>query len=184
MGKIYVVRHGQDTDNVKRILNGHRDTKLSSLGHEQAKAATKKFTGKKIAAIYCSPLRRAQQTALYIMCEVMREFIIIDSDLIERDFGKLTGASMNDKATLATKVFVCEKGVFVLEGPGVETFTQVFARAKGFLEYAKWAHPDEDIVIVTHGDTGKMLQAAHFGWTVDEALAKPYLQNAEVFELI
>lgn len=32
MLNIFIVRHGQDEDNAKRLLNGHRDRPLTDLG--------------------------------------------------------------------------------------------------------------------------------------------------------
>ena len=40
---IYMVRHGQDTDNENGILNGRRDTELTDLGKRQAKIVSKKL---------------------------------------------------------------------------------------------------------------------------------------------
>ena len=43
MRKIFVIRHGQDTDNVRGILNGRRDTDLTDLGRQQAILAGQKL---------------------------------------------------------------------------------------------------------------------------------------------
>ena len=37
MLRIYLVRHGQNIDNLNGILNGHRDEPLTSLGESEAK---------------------------------------------------------------------------------------------------------------------------------------------------
>ena len=43
MGKIVLVRHGQDEDNAKRILNGRRNAPLTTLGVTQAYDLTDKL---------------------------------------------------------------------------------------------------------------------------------------------
>ena len=65
MLKIYLARHGQDEDNSKGLLNGQRDTPLTSLGLEQARElATKiKEAGITFNKVYSSPLMRAYMTA-------------------------------------------------------------------------------------------------------------------------
>jgi precorrin-6B methylase 1 len=42
--KIYVARHGQDTDNANGILNGRRDEQLTELGKQQAKDVARKMS--------------------------------------------------------------------------------------------------------------------------------------------
>ena len=37
MTTIYIARHGQNEDNVRGILNGHRDLPLTDLGRQQAR---------------------------------------------------------------------------------------------------------------------------------------------------
>ena len=68
MLNIYITRHGQDLDNEKGILNGHRDNDLSLLGLNQAKELASLIAEKSLIfdKIYSSPLRRAFQTAKII----------------------------------------------------------------------------------------------------------------------
>jgi hypothetical protein len=42
---------------------------------------------------------------------------------------------------------------------------------------------DKNILIVTHGDTGKMIRASYFGWTWKKGLQTPYFDNTEIIEL-
>lgn len=44
-------------------------------------------------------------------------------------------------------------------------------------------HPDKNILMVTHGDTGKVLRAVYHGWTWEDGLKKPYFENTGVLEL-
>ena len=61
MLKIYLVRHGQDEDNLKGILNGRRDKPLTDKGIKQAKELSLKIKESDIEfdKIYSSPLKRA-----------------------------------------------------------------------------------------------------------------------------
>lgn len=182
MGKIFVVRHGQDTDNGLGILNGHRDTELSELGKAQAENTAELLVGKNISVVFSSPLSRARETALRIMYRIGNVPLIIDETLIERDFGELTGKLVTDISKLATKTIHVRKFHFALEGPGVETFEEARTRAKDFLKIMEWLYPWENIAIVTHGDMAQMFYAEHYNLSVLEALNHPYLENAEFFE--
>jgi len=183
MGKIYIVRHGQDTDNVLGVLNGHRDTELSELGKAQAEKTAEVLAGKNISVIFSSPLSRARETAHRIKHRMGNVPIIIDRMLIERDFGELTGKLVADIPKLATKTVHVRKFHFALEGPGIETFEQARARAKEFLKIMKWLYSWQNIAIVTHGDMAQMFFAEYNNLSVMDALNLPYLGNAEFFEL-
>lgn len=85
MVNIYVARHGQDLDNVKGILNGHRNLPLTDLGRQQATdvankmvcagftlssasgdaptSSSKPDVSTALSAVYSSPLKRAHETA-------------------------------------------------------------------------------------------------------------------------
>ncbi|MDD3301503.1 MAG: phosphoglycerate mutase family protein, partial [Patescibacteria group bacterium] len=98
MRKIYLARHGQDEDNARAILNGHRDKPLTALGKEQAELFAKniKELNLKIEKVYSSPLQRAYDTAL-----AATEILGLDNPekldlLIERDFGTMTGKLISE----------------------------------------------------------------------------------------
>ncbi|NEQ53340.1 MAG: histidine phosphatase family protein [Leptolyngbya sp. SIO3F4] len=62
-----VVRHGESTFNVKRIIQGHHDESLlTAKGEAQARQVGQFIKGISIDAVYCSPLKRAAQTAALI----------------------------------------------------------------------------------------------------------------------
>jgi probable phosphoglycerate mutase len=92
--EFYVARHGQNEDNVKGILNGHRDLPLTDLGRIQARQLAEGIIAEGLSfdAIYCSPLSRAHETAEIVasMLGVAQKPIVID-ELIERDFGIMSG---------------------------------------------------------------------------------------------
>jgi broad specificity phosphatase PhoE len=61
--KVYFIRHGQSEGNRLSLHCGWSQMPLSQLGHEQAKAAGVHLKDIPFDRIYCSDLRRAQQTA-------------------------------------------------------------------------------------------------------------------------
>ncbi|MEM6251419.1 MAG: histidine phosphatase family protein [Cyanobacteria bacterium P01_D01_bin.156] len=65
--RVIVVRHGESTFNVKRIVQGHHDESLlTETGEEQARQVGKLLSNIKVDAVYCSPLKRAARTAALI----------------------------------------------------------------------------------------------------------------------
>ncbi|MCX6735737.1 MAG: histidine phosphatase family protein [Candidatus Parcubacteria bacterium] len=182
-GKIFLVRHGQDTDNVAGILNGHRDTSLTELGREQAKKVAKKLEGCEIKVIYCSPLPRTHQTAWIIAGHLHIAGVNYHQGLIERDFGILTGKPISDVPKYATKILKTEKVDYFLDAEGSEDFPATLARAKIVLKEIQTRHPHENVLMVTHGDIGKMIRAAYYGWSWEQGLRTPYFDNTGILEL-
>lgn len=184
MNKIFLVRHGQDTDNAAGILNGRRDTELTGLGRQQAKQVAEKLRDNGIQIIYASPLRRAYETARIIAEKLGIDEVIVDEHLIEREFGILTGKLLVDIPKYTDKILPADRVNYFLEVEGAEDFPTLLKRGKKILQEIKQRHPDnKNILIVTHGDIGKMIRAAYHGWSWDEGLKTPHFANTGVLEL-
>ncbi len=180
---IYVCRHGQDEDNAALLLNGHRDTPLTDLGRSQAAKVAETVPALGIDAIYASPLQRARVTAETIGARVGKS-VTVWHELIERDFGVLTGKPLSDIPIHAKdKILKTEKVNYFLEVEGAETFPVLLERARKVLDKVHQTHPGETVLLVSHGDLGKMLMAAHRGMTWEEALMAPYIANTDVLLL-
>src|SRR3990167_4546839 len=125
MLKIYLARHGQDMDNAKGILNGRRDEPLSEKGIEQANEVAGKIkeTGISFDHVYSSPLRRAYKTA-----EIITDILGISKpeilpNLIERDFGIMTGQSHGKiKEMCSPNIIQSNTITYFLNPEGAETF--------------------------------------------------------------
>ena len=183
MSKIFLVRHGQDTDNEAGILNGRRDTQLTDLGGEQAKKIAEKLRDNGIEIIYASPLKRAYETARIIAEELKIDEVIADEHLVEREFGILTGKPVSDIPKYSTKILPAEKINYFLEAEGAEDFPMLLERGRKILSEIRQRHPSQNVLIVTHGDIGKMIRAAYHQWTWEEGLRTPYFDNTGVLEL-
>src|SRR6185295_13371408 len=90
-----LVRHGQSTANRDGILQGRTDTDLSDLGRRQAAqlGAWLHERGINWHAVYCSPLRRARDTARIIAGATGAPPPIEDPDLEEVHVGEMQGKS-------------------------------------------------------------------------------------------
>lgn len=187
MLKIYLARHGQNEDNLQGILNGHRDAPLTELGYHQAKqlAVYIKDSGLNFDKIYSSPLIRAYETAKEVSSALSLSDPEILPQLIERDFGVMTGQKFGDITKLcAPDIIKAENGVIYFLNPeGAETFPDLILRAKGLLEFIKDKHKDGNILLVSHGDTGKMIYASYYDLNWLEVLTSFHFGNSELILL-
>jgi len=186
MLNIYLVRHGQDHDNERGLLNGHRDEPLTDLGLKQAKelAFYIKEHGLTFDKVYSSPLKRAYVTALQITEALNLPTPEILPELIERNFGVLTGEKIADITKLcAPAIIKTDTVTYFLEADGAETFPQLIVRAKGLLKFISDKYSDGNILLVGHGDFGKMIYAAYYNLDWKEVLNLFHFGNSELILL-
>ena len=180
---IIIVRHGQDEDNVRGILNGHRDLNLTEYGKEQMQAVAAQLLHFQPNLIVTSPLKRAYNSAQIIAEHLGCTNFTVWPELIERDFGCLTGKPLADIPSYATQVLKIDGVNYFLEAEGSESFPTLIVRAERVLKRLQATYPSQKIVVVTHGDMAKMLQAAYYGWSWLRGLKTPHLKNASLIYL-
>lgn len=143
MLKIFLARHGQNEDNVNGILNGHRDEPLTAVGEDQAHttAAYIKESQLTFDKVYSSPLKRAYRTAEIICKDIGMSKLEIENDLIERDFGNMTGEPISKIEELCTpNIIKTDTITYFLSPEGSETFPDLIRRAKRLLTKIKSIH--------------------------------------------
>ncbi len=184
--KIYLVRHGQDEDNANGILNGHRDTPLTSIGIEQAKVLAQKVKDLDlgIEKVFASPLQRAYKTA-----EEITDLIGLSKPekldlLIERDFGTMSGKNIQDIEKLCAPDIVRTSTItYFLSPQGAETFPILYTRAEKILRWLSMNCSAKRVLLVTHGDIGKMIYASFYGLAWQDVLLGFHFGNSEVLLL-
>jgi broad specificity phosphatase PhoE len=147
---IYFVRHGLSEANAKKIFAGQRDdSALVEEGRIQAKETAQKIKdeGLEIHKIITSPSRRARETAEIIASELgfgIQE-VVVDKRIHEYDMGSLSGKPWG---VISSSMLVNAE-----EAEDPKVFRErLYSCIK---ELAK--HP-ENILIVSHGGVGRMLQ--------------------------
>ncbi len=186
MTKIYLSRHGQDEDNANAILNGQRDTPLTEKGIDQAKELANKIKqlNLDIKKVYSSPLQRAYKTA-----EILSDALDLQKpqkldDLIERDFGIMTGKPVIDIEKLcAPDIIKSDPVVYFLSPTDAETFPQLIERANKIIAELQKENSDGNILLVTHGDIGKMIYTAFYNLDWKGVLRDFHFGNSEVLLL-
>ena len=156
-----------------------------------------------LSAVYSSPLKRAFETA-NIFAETLsisttnktpQQKVQVLDDLIERDFGRMTGqptSSIIEKCGI-DNILVTETINYFLHPQGAETFPNLIDRAKRLLSHIEQIitsdGDDEDydsetsILLVTHGDFGKMIYAAYYNLPWEDVLRSFHFGNSEVLLL-
>jgi len=153
---LYVVRHGQSTWNAAGLLQGQApDPELTALGHEQAREAAAALETTSVDAIYSSDLRRAVQTATTIADSLDMEIHLMPG-LRERAYGSLERHPSADAAELAGDIDWLDPDV---RPEGGESLRDVHTRVGDTVAQCVDAHPDEAVVLVSHGDTIQVIAA-------------------------
>lgn len=105
--RIFIVRHGQTDHNVKKILQGHKDTSINSTGYKQSEqlGVYLKQQDIKFDKVFSSDLKRCQETLQTILkyseqSEVPVEFT---TALRERYMGIIEGMHITDAEKYADK---------------------------------------------------------------------------------
>jgi len=160
---IYLVRHGETVDNVRRIMQGQTQGELTEHGRQQAQQVAERLAGEHIDAVVSSDLRRAVQTA-EIISAPHRLPVLTTPLLRERDWGSFTGLYIPD---LKGKAWTDD----------IETEESLLARARSFLIYITATYPGKRVVAVGHGILNKAVLAVHAQCKMREVQR---MMNAEV----
>lgn len=186
MLNIYIARHGQNLDNLQGILNGHRDEPLTEKGIEQAHQLAEKIkeTGVLFDVVYSSPLSRAFETAKIISTTAGLPQPQKEQLLIERDFGVMTGKKVADiEALCAPDIIKADPVIYFLSPEGAETFPDLMARGGKALDKIREQHQSGNVLIVAHGDIGKMIYAQYYNLDWRTILTQFHFDNCDLLLL-
>jgi broad specificity phosphatase PhoE len=102
--RVFLARHGQTAYNLEGRFQGQQPIPLDDTGRAQAGELAERAAGYGFAALWCSPLLRARETAEIVSTRVglePRE----DSRLMETDAGDWTDRSFADVQAEAPELF-------------------------------------------------------------------------------
>lgn len=147
---LYLIRHGATADNLLQPprLQGRNDMPLDAVGVNQSKKTAQSVARIRFAACYCSPLRRAVQTAALIAPYLKPQPI---DALIECDVGRWEGVdwdTIQRDDREAFNQYMADPGE--VPYPGGESFGGVWARTQPVFEGLFQRHPQETFVVVSH----------------------------------
>lgn len=181
MKKVYLVRHGQTSNNLHRIFGGQEDVVLTELGQDQARLAGRRLVEQGLAPdlIISSPLTRARQTAELIATELGYpvEKIEVDKRVTEINDGKMTGVQQTPENRQKRDGYALDEH----NSMGVEWIGTMVARLDSFLaDIGK--RPEPVILVVSHSFAARMMMRLVEG--LDQTTPMPKLNNSESMQLI
>lgn len=178
---IFVVRHGETEWNVKKLVQGHKDSPLTENGIKQAKELAKKLKKIKFDLIFSSDLLRAKRTAEIIAAE--HNLTVETTELLrERKFGHLQGESVeafhafeNLFKTLSFEEHFKYKG-----SPDMESDEELTLRLITFLRETAITYPRKKVLVVTHGGIMRALLLKLGVWDYDN---RSWIENGSYIKL-
>ena len=161
MTTLLLVRHGETDWNSERRWQGHADRPLNERGREQARVLGAELAGRRIDAIYSSDLLRARETAEIVAAELRLE-LRVDPGLREVDVGSWSGLAHGEiEASDPDGFRRWQEG-----GKGWEhgeSYEEMGERVVATVLEIAAAHPDETLVVVSHGGSIRACRAAAAG---------------------
>ena len=152
---VLLVRHGESApahpDRPFPSKGGHGDPELDPVGVEQAVLLAERLRSVTIAAVYVTTLRRTHQTAAPLAA-VRGLTPIEEPDLREVFLGDWEEGEFRRRAAQRDPIF---EQIFLQERwdviPGAEPHEEFDARVWRGFQRVVAAHPDECVVVVSHG---------------------------------
>ena len=192
---MYLVRHGQTEENLKRIFQGHLPGVLTEEGRQQAVQLHAQLLGLPLDAVVSSDLQRVIDTVNLAFTGSMAgadsEAVFPDGELSglqvpldgrqipwertkllrEIDWGSWTGISIDsvDRSQLPADA---------------ETKEMLYERAGRVLAYLKAHYEGKTILVVAHGLVNRSIQAQIEGVGVEHLYDVPHMKNAEIRKFI
>jgi broad specificity phosphatase PhoE len=149
MATVFLARHGQTAYNLEGRFQGQQPVPLDDTGRAQAGVLAERAAGYDFAALWCSPLLRARETAEIVSARIGLE-PHEDPRLMETDAGDWTNRPFTDVQAEAPELF--EKfftGNPAFAFPGGESFAAQEVRVAAALrEIEAGALP---ALVVCHG---------------------------------
>jgi len=179
------MRHGQSKANVAGIIvssleNDLRgDYGLSDLGHAQALEAAQACGLSTDTLIFSSDFSRAWQTAEIVRAHLDAPEVNLATALRERCFGDWEGSATDNYA----RVWAADETDSDQVGIGVEPVAAVLDRTTALIVDLERRYSGRHVLLVSHGDTLQILQAAFLRLSPTRHRRLPALRTAEIRQL-
>jgi broad specificity phosphatase PhoE len=176
--RIALARHGETPYNAQRRFQGHLPVGLTERGREQAHELARVAARREWAALYCSPLARARETAGIVGAAIGLE-PIGEARFAETDTGEWTDRFFDEVAESDPERYAAwQRGDPGFAFPGGESFAHQQRRVlEGIDVVGRGAGP---ALIVCHRGSIRLALAALHG---DDAQRTATVPNAALVEL-
>ena len=160
--RILLIRHGSVGGD--GVLHGHVDVPLTAQGRAEAEALARGLAGEPLAAVYCSDLCRARETAEILARRHDGLSVTAEPALRELHMGRWDGRPVRE--LLAEDGERLRKWWADLETfriPGGESLSDLAARAVPAFDRIVARHPGETVAVVAHGGTNRVILFRYLG---------------------
>ncbi len=181
--EIILIRHGETEWNSQQRMQGHSNSDLSSVGQAQIQALGQWMKNVPFDHIYSSDSLRAKQTA-----EAITQFsgheLKIDLRLREKNLGVFEGLTSEEARERHPEVFRLFKTAgskYVIDEG--ESTQQLQDRALEIVNEIRIKHPEERVLLVTHGGFIRVVMKHSLGLSL-ETPTRFLIRNTSVFRLV
>ena len=177
---LYITRHGQTEWNVESRMQGWADSPLTKTGVDAAKKLGIRLQDVPLDAVYSSTSGRTIHTAQLIIGE--RDIPLIQkADLREINVGEWQGQVSRDiERDYAEQLKTYYERPSQYESTSGENFHILKERILRALEEISTAHPDGNVLIVTHGVVKKCLINHFSGADMDLLWEPPFIHGTSL----
>jgi len=153
--RLILVRHGEPDESVRGRCYGSLDPGLSPLGVSQMRRAAQLLRPFRVRALYCSPRRRALDSARIVLPHLEPR---IDARLSEIDFGAMEGLTYEDAAIRFANVYrVWMQRPTDVCFPEGESFSAMYKRVTKAIDALIPKHTGLSIAIVAHAGVNRII---------------------------
>src|SRR6266403_2625064 len=162
--RVFMIRHGATVLSAEDRFAGATDVALSDEGREQTQRLAERLSGENFVAIYASPLSRTMETAR-ILAAPHKLPVQARDGLREINHGRweqMTRREVEQK--FPAEAAEWERDPYTFAPVGGESGLQVTARALPVLIELVRQHPAENILVVSHKGTIRLLLSSLLGF--------------------
>ena len=181
--EIILIRHGETEWNSQKRMQGHSNSDLSEVGRGQIQALGELMKNVSFDHIYSSDSLRTRQTAEAIT-QYSGHTLQFDQRIREKNLGVfegLTSTEAKERHPEIYRLFKTAGANYVIDEG--ESTQQLLERALEFIEEIRLRHPQERVVMVTHGGVVRVLMKHALGLSID-APTRFIIKNTGIFGLI
>ncbi|RPJ16100.1 MAG: histidine phosphatase family protein [Chloroflexi bacterium] len=162
--RLYLIRHGATQLTAEDRFSGATNIHLSQAGQEQVEHLARRLADDDISAIYCSPLDRTLETAV-IIAEPHRLTPTSNDGLREISHGHWEGLSRKEvEERFHDEYMAWESDPFTFAPSKGESGISVLARALPVIRQIVVSHQDQNIVVVSHKATIRLVLSSLLGF--------------------
>lgn len=162
--RLYLVRHGETQLTAENRFSGDVGVDLSEEGRAQVQSLAARLASETIAAVYCSQLSRAVETAAILSAPHALTPMLRDG-LREISHGRWEGLTRREvEERFVAEYEAWEADPFTFAPVGGESGVSVLARALPVIREIVVTHAGQSVLLISHKATLRLLLSSLLGF--------------------